>query len=510
MQAGILISGERTLTREQMYANASRASSGLEALGVAAGDAVAILMRNDFAFFEATYGAGRLGAYALPLNWHFGGAEVRAILDDSGARVLVVHADLLPAVRDHLPDAMNILVVETPPEILTAYGLDAACGRIPAGATAWPAWRDRHPPWRGKARTRPGALLYTSGTTGKPKGVRREPYSKAQMALGFEIGRQLYGFAPTARTVITGPMYHAGPNVYAMAMAATADRVILQPRFDAAELLSLIDRHAITSLSLVPTMLVRMLALPETVRAAFDGGSLTHVAHSAAPCPAEVKRAMIDWWGPVIVELYGGTETGPVVGCTSAEWLAHPGTVGRPFRGTEIRILDEDGRDLPSGAVGEIYARNAANSAFSYPGLENERRAIERDGLISLGDVGYLDEDGFLHLCDRKKDMVISGGVNIFPAEIEAELVMLDGVRDCAVFGVPDAEFGEALIAYVERDPEAAFDEARIRRRLAERLARYKIPRRFRLVEALPRDDTGKIFKRLLRAPYWEGRDRAI
>jgi long-chain acyl-CoA synthetase len=353
-------------------------------------------------------------------------------------------------------------------------------------------------------------MLYTSGTTGNPKGVRRKPPKPEQMQLGRKIGERLYGFGPDARAVMTGPMYHIAPNTFGLAIAALGDRLVLQPKFDPLQLLQMIEEHEITTLNVVPTMFVRLLRLPKDERERHDLSSLTHVVHNAAPCPPDVKRKMIEWWGPIIWELYGGTESGPATACDSADWLSHPGTVGRPVEGSTIKILDEEGKELPAGEVGEVFVHSSTNSEFTYHGREDERAEIEKDGLITLGDMGVLDEDGFLFLCDRKRDMVISGGVNIYPAEIENALIGIDGVGDCAVFGVPDAEFGESLLAVIERTPGSAITVESIRGELEAVLARYKVPRRIEFGSDLPREDTGKIYKRKLRDPYWQNASSKI
>jgi long-chain acyl-CoA synthetase len=261
---------------------------------------------------------------------------------------------------------------------------------------------------------------------------------------------------------------------------------------------------------MVPTMFVRLLALPESVRARYDLSSLRWIVHAAAPCPPDVKHAMIQWLGPIVAEYYGGTETGPVVFCTSEEWLAHPGTVGRPIERATIRVLDADGSELATGESGEVYMWVDIWPDFTYEGDDAKRRAVERDGLVSCGDIGYLDADGYLYLNDRRSDMVISGGVNIYPAEIEACLLSLDGVRDCAVFGIPDDEFGEALAAHVEAHDETQLTADDVREHVRTHLAGYKTPRVVEFSDALPREDSGKIFKRRLREPYWSGRERAI
>jgi long-chain acyl-CoA synthetase len=295
-----------------------------------------------------------------------------------------------------------------------------------------------------------------------------------------------------------------------MRAGRVGETMVLMPRFDPIELLELIERERLDTLFMVPTMFIRLLKLPEEVRRRYDVSSLRFVMHAAAPCPHDVKRAMIDWWGPVINEFYGSTESSAVTLASSADTLAKPGTVGRLVEGAELRILDDDGRMLPAGEIGEIFTRFAEMPDFTYHNRPDERARVERDGFITSGDVGYLDNDGYLFLCDRKRDMVISGGVNIYPAEIEAVLLGLAGVKDCAVFGIPDAEFGERLMAVVEPMDGSPVSAEDVRTYLRAHLADYKVPRVIELGRDLPREDSGKIFKRRLRDPYWQGVGRRI
>ena len=355
-------------------------------------------------------------------------------------------------------------------------------------------------------------MIYTSGTTGHPKGVKRLNLDAQFLQLAALAAREVLGFEPDkpVRTVITGPLYHATPNFYGLYAVRDGALAILQPRFDAEELLQLIEEYRITHFHAVPTMFVRLLHLPEEVRKRYDVSSLVRVVHGAAPCPPHVKQAMLDWWGPVITEYYGATETGFVTFHTAEEALRKPGSVGRALNGATIKVYDEDGRELPPGGIGEVYVWLEGSPDFTYHGKPDQRRDIERNGLVSVGDVGYLDEEGYLFLCDRKRDMVISGGVNIYPAEIEAALLSLPGVRDCAVFGIPHAEFGEQLCAYIEPERDAALDEASVRAHLSRHLADFKVPRVIRFESGLPREDSGKIMKRKLREPYWEATGRRI
>jgi long-chain acyl-CoA synthetase len=508
-----LIAGKRACDYAEILARAARAASAFKQLGIGEDDVIALFLRNDFAFFEASIAAAMIGAYATPLNWHGTAAEARYILEDSGAKALVVHTDLWPAIAAGVPHELTVLMVATAEEICAAYGLGKDVSRLPQGALAWDTWLEAHSAWTQPPAPMRGAMIYTSGTTGQPKGVRRTPLPAEPLARMQAASAAAYGLTPGARMVVlmNGPMYHSAPNSYGLAAARLGADVILQPRFDAEDLLALIERHRVTHMHIVPTMFHRLLNLPQEVRRRYDVSSLRDAVHGAAPCPLELKRQMIDWWGPVISEYYGSTETGLMARNNSEEALRKPGTVGKAIPGCTIRILGDEGEELPSGEIGDVYVRIAHMPDFTYHGHPEKRRQASHDGFVTVGDMGWMDEDGYLFLCDRKHDMVISGGVNIYPAEIEAALHGIGGVRDCAVFGIPDAEFGEQLCAYIERDPQAApLTADEVRARLAGSLAKFKIPKVIEFTECLPREDSGKIFKRKLRAPYWEKARRNI
>ena len=507
-----ILSGDRELSQAQLLENAARGATGLSALGVGAADSVAIMLRNDFPFFEASMAANALGAHAVPINWHFQEEEAAYILRDCKAKVLVVHADLLPQVRAGIPSGVETLVVSTPPETRTAYGLSREQCLLPGSLAHWSDWLASHEPRQLSAPPPPSSMIYTSGTTGNPKGVRRDSYTAESAEKLAAMVATVFDLRPGGdfRTVVTGPMYHAAPNTYGLYATKNGGLCVLQPRFDPEQLLQLIERYRITHLHMVPTMFVRLLKLPEETRKKYDLSSLKFVVHAAAPCPPEVKHRMIEWWGPVINEYYGATETGGVVFHTSDEALRKPGTVGRPIEGGVVRVYDDSGNRLGPNQVGEVYVCIEGFPGFTYNGLDQQRREIEREGLFTVGDIGYLDEDGYLFLCDRKRDMVISGGVNIYPAEIEAALTAMPGVHDSAVFGIPDEEYGESLCAYIQPEPGVEIGAASVSEFLSEKLARYKVPRVIEFRSELPREDSGKIFKRKLRAPYWEKAGRQI
>ena len=470
-----------------------RAAGGLERLGVGDGDVVCLMLRNHPAFLEALFGARRLGAYTCPVNWHFKAEEAGWILRDSGAKVLVVQPDLAPQIAGAVPP--GVAVVE-------------------AGDESWRAWLASHPPHAGPERPARYSMPYTSGTTGRPKGIRRLAPSPADAersaAATAESIRVVYGLEPGARALLPAPVYHSAPNMYATQAVLRGATLFLESRFDPESALQRIEQHRLTHAYMVPTMFSRMLKLPEETRRRYDVSSMRFVIIMGSTCAPEVKRAMLEWWGPVINESYAASELGIVTFINAAEALERPGSAGRPIASTRLRILDSEGRELPPRQSGLIYARNAMYTDFTYVNNDAARRELERDGLWTLGDMGWLDEDGYLYLSDRAVDMVISGGVNIYPAEIEAALIMMPGVADCAVFGIPDAEFGESLAAAVQVLENFELNEKQIKDWLAQRIADYKVPRTVVFHGTLPREDSGKIFKRKLRAPYWEKAGRAI
>jgi long-chain acyl-CoA synthetase len=462
-----------------------RAATGLEKLGIGKGDVVCIMLHNKPAFLEAVFAARLLGAYWCPINWHYKAEEAGWILQDSGAKALVID----PALRSQIAAgiAPGVAVIED-----------------------WAAFTRDVPLWGGDTRP-PGSMMpYTSGTTGRAKGVRRIPQSPEQAKLLQENLALVLGIEPDMRALHPAPLYHSAPSSYAVQCMLFGELLVLEERFDAERALALIEQHRLTHAYLVPTMYVRLLRLPAETKRRYDLSSMRFVASTGSPCPAEVKRAMIEWWGPVFNESYAASELGYITAISSAEALRKPGAAGRPLGRATIRILDHDGRELPQGKVGLIYARQPAYPDFSYNNNPEARRQIERDGLLSLGDMGFIDEEGYLYVCDRASDMVISGGVNIYPAEIEAALAMMPGVRDCAVFGIPDEEFGEALAAAVQCEPGFSLQAEEVRRYLTERIASYKVPRVIIFHAELPREESGKIFKRRLRAPYWEKSSRRI
>lgn len=498
---GRIIAGSVSLDRDALTARGEQVAAGLAAMGVREGDVIAVLLRNGMPYLEIIQACKRLGCYYCPINWHYTGDEVAFLVTDSGAKLLIAEADLWQAVRTALPAGLPVLQV--------GGAADAALE-----ATDYDAWRNMQRRHDGPLVAPRGHMAYTSGTTGRPKGVVRQPFPVERLAEHLaaveDVVEQAYGLRQGSRALLPAPIYHSAPSVFAQVALRVCDTLVLMPRFDPVEVLRLIERHRIDTIYLVPIMYVRLLKVDARTRASFDLSSLRFVASTGAPCAPELKRAMIDWLGPVVHETYASSEAGMVTVIDSHEALAKPGSAGRPIGPAQVRIYAEDGSLCAPGQVGRIYVRQPAYADFTYRNHPEARQAIERDGLIGLGDLGYVDKDGYLFVCDRESDMVISGGVNIYPAEIEHHLMQYPGVADCAVFGVPDPEFGERLLGLVQPAPEVVLDVEDAMRWLSARIARYKVPRELQLRQALPRDDNGKIAKRRLRAEFWEGQARKV
>jgi long-chain acyl-CoA synthetase len=489
----------RTVSYAELASEADRYGRGLQALGLRPGSTVAGLLPNGSAALALYFAAMQTGLYVVPVNWHLTGAEVAYILGDCGAEAFVAH-ERFAAVAAQAADAAGITA---------RFAVGAVPGFEPLAALGADGSRARPDP-----RTLGAPMLYTSGTSGRPKGVRRpltggDP-DEARTATWF-FG--LFGLAPYDGHVhlCCSPLYHTAVLNFAAISIQLGHPVILMDRFEPAEMLALIDRHRVTHSHMVPTQFRRLLALPEPVRAAYDVSSLRAMIHSAAPCPQEIKRRMLEWWGPVVVEYYAATEGGGT-SISAQEWLDRPGSVGLPWLGSEVRVLDEAGRDRPAGEPGLVYMR-MGTSTFEYHQDAEKTRAARAGGMFTVGDIGYLDAEGYLYLCDRGSDLIISGGVNIYPAEIESELSCHPAVADVAVFGIPHDDWGEEIKAVVEPAAGAEAGPAltgELLDFLGGRVARFKLPRTIDYVAELPRDPNGKLYKRKLRDPYWAGRERAI
>ena len=519
-----LLHGTQTISPTQFESRIARVGGGLTALGVGANDVVAVMLRNEPAWLEIMLGSRPLGAYYVPMNWHFKADEAGYILRDCAAKVLFVGAELVAQIRDGIPEGMTVVVVPPSAATVKDFRIDAVETSAHIASSGmplrhdwhdWPSWLAAQPPHTGNPQPARGMMPYTSGTTGRPKGVRRVPFAPEEAAAAAQramlITSTVLGIEPGMRCLLSAPLYHSAPNGYGALVMQQADALmVLEPRFDAERTLALIAEHRLTHAYLVPTMMVRMLGLAAEVKARYDTSSLRYIGSTGSPCAPEVKRAMVEWMGPIVNEGYASSESGYITKISSAEAARKPGSAGRAVGDAVIEIRDDTGLVLPTGEVGTIWCCQPAYGRVEYLNNPDATGKLKSGELLCVGDMGYLDAEGYLFITDRKSDMVISGGVNIYPAEIEAVLIGMPGVADCAVFGIPDAEMGESLLACVQlRDGTALSPEA-IRTWLAARIAGYKVPRKVELRDHLPREDSGKIFKRKLRDAYWVGQTRKV
>ncbi|MEO7441969.1 MAG: AMP-binding protein [Acidimicrobiales bacterium] len=494
-KAAFILGGSgATVTYGELDDRSRRLARALHDRGLRAGDLVAIMMENNDSYLPAVWAAQRSGLYYTTVSPRLTAAEAAYILNDAGAAALVTSTaqaevatalvDLTPSVRARLAVGGRLAGHESFEEVV-------------AGASPQPAGPE----------TEGRSMLYSSGTTGRPKGIRKPlptvPLGTPKVDVILGVGQMLYDFDDTMVMLSPAPLYHAAPLWFSTAVTRAGGTVVIMEHFDPAQFLRLVERHRVTHTLVVPTMFVRLLRLGESERAAADVSSLRCVIHGAAPCPAPVKRQMIDWWGPIINEYYGSTEGNGFTACTSAEWLARPGTVGQSLAGT-IHVLDDDGSELPPGRPGTIYVEDGPG--FEYHNDPAKTAGAHNDqGWSTLGDVGYLDEDGWLFLTDRKAFTIICGGVNVYPQEAENALVSHPMVLDAAVFGIPDDDLGEVVHAVIQPVNIADAGPALAEELLGwcrRHLAGYKCPRSIDFDPALPRDQSGKLYKAALRDRY--------
>ncbi|MBU8818973.1 fatty-acid--CoA ligase FadD4 [Mycolicibacterium goodii] len=481
------------VTFDELEARANRLAHHFREQGLCEGDVVAILMENNQHIHAVMWAARRSGLYYVPISTHLTPAEAAYIIDNSGAKAIVGSAklrDTLAGLGDALPNGL-------PGTLLIADGdLD--------GWLRYPEAVADQPDTPIDDELDGDLLQYSSGTTGRPKGIKRElPHVHPSETPGMMAALVGFWMHPDAVYLSPAPLYHTAPSVWSMQVQAAGITTVVMEKFDAEGCLDAIQKHRVTHGQFVPVMFTRMLKLPESVRNSYDLSSLERVMHAAAPCPVEIKKQMIDWWGPIVDEYYASSEA---IGATlifAEDWLTHPGSVGKPLSGV-VHVLDENGNELPPGQPGEIYFEGGQD--FEYLN-DAEKTASSRDkrGWKTVGDIGYIDEDGYLYLTDRRHHMIISGGVNIYPQEAENMLVVHPKVMDAAVFGIPDEEMGQSVKAVVQlvdqADATPEFAEELIAW-LRDRLAHYKCPRSISFEPQLPRTDTGKLYKQELIAKY--------
>jgi long-chain acyl-CoA synthetase len=486
----------------ELLGHANQLVHALRAQGLEPGDVVATVLPNCAEMIEIYLAALQAGWYLVPINHHLVAPEIAYILKDSGAKVFVAH-ERFAAASIAAADEVGL-----PPTGRVAVG-------TVEGFSSYRGIRDAQPTTLPEDRTLGDVMNYTSGTTGNPKGIFRKlpGVTPEQAAVG--LGGVLYLFSVQPHDdnvhIIGSPLYHTAVLRFGSASMHFGHTVVLMDKWTPEGMLDLIARYRVTTTHMVPTHFKRLLSLPDAVRASADVSSLRHMIHGAAPCPLDVKKQMIQWWGNVIIEYYAASEGGGTT-VTAEEWMRKPGTVGKAWPISKLKVLKDDGTECAPREIGTVYM-NMGLHTFEYHKDKKKTDSSWKDGFFTVGDAGYLDEDGYLFLSDRKADMIISGGVNIYPAEIESALLAHPKVRDAAVFGIPDDDWGEHVKAVIEPASGVVPGPALVEEILAflrERLASFKIPRSVDFTEELPRDPNGKLYKRKLRDPYWAGRDRAI
>jgi acyl-CoA synthetase (AMP-forming)/AMP-acid ligase II len=492
-----LIEDGRVLTFGALEDRVTRAAQALAALGVGGGSRVAVQSHNSILVFEANSAIVRLGATYVPINFRLRGPEIEYIVNDSGAAAVLAGLDFVPHVEAARAGFQRA------PACVALAGPTPPGGRDYERLLAPPPHSGTPAPAAGSAEG--GSLIYTSGTTGNPKGVYR-PRGLPPEAIYDTI--QAFGLRGDDVHLEAGPGYHSAVHFFCGLTNGLGGTVVVMPRFDAEEALQLIERYRVTTTFMAPTLVQRMLDLPAPVRERRDVSSLRALILGAAPCPFTVKERAQAYFGEILWEFYGATETGISLILRPEDQLKKPGAAGRPTPGQEIRLLDEEGREVPEGEPGELWVRGAWLATY-YNRPDATARSM-RDGFFSVGDIAYRDRDGFYYICDRKLDMVISGGVNIYPAEVEACLHSHPGVEDVAVIGVPDDHWGESVKALVVKRQGADLSADGLIAWCRNRIADYKRPRSVDFVDDLPRDSAGKLLKRLIRHPYWQDTGRKI
>ena len=487
-----VIEGERRLSWREYHETRNRLAHGLAGLGLVAGEHVALYAHNSIEMLLASAATRVLGAIPVPMNHRLTEEEVAYILDDSDAVAVFAGDEFVPRlerVRERARRLRHLVLLGDERRPWARHLADLLAAGRPGPVEA--------PLGLG------GSMIYTAGTTGKPKGALRRATST-----GAPLARiaALNCVAPDDVHLVAGPLYHSAPGGFALYAHMLGQTVVVMRKFDAEDALRTIERHRCTTTFMAPTLLKRLVDLPAAVRARYDVSSMRSIVVAAAPCPMRVKEEILVWFGPVLYEFYGSTELGVNTVLGPQDMLRKPHSCGRAAPGIELAVLDDDGRPLPAGRAGELHVRRCEGMFDGYYKSEAATRDTARGDWLSVGDVAWIDDEGFVFICDRKRDMIISGGVNIYPAEIEDVLHRHPAVEDAAVFGVPDPEWGERVHAAIQPRAGVSVTAAEVIDFCRRRLADYKTPREVSFHLDFPRDTAGKLVKRLLREPHWAGR----
>ncbi|MBT3311586.1 MAG: AMP-binding protein [Desulfobacterales bacterium] len=498
------------ITWGEFNSNVNKLIQSLRDAGLETGDTFSVLSGNRNEYYEILSAAANGGWSYVPINWHFTAEEVAYVIENSDSKAFIADSRFAEVASDTVArDEVNDLKAKI---------IIGKQGKTPDGFILYDDFISDASDSEPDDQSLGGPMFYTSGTTGRPKGVKSSSF---QAGGSLEILRmigegttQMMQMPPEGITLLAGPLYHSAQWAFSFLPMVAGSAVVMRHKFNPEETLDLIDKYKITNTHMVPTQFVRLLRLDDEIKNSFKGSSLKLCWHGAAPCPHEIKRKMIEWWGPIIFEYYGSTEGSIITACTSDEWLERPGTLGKPLPIIEPHIIKEDGTKAGPNEHGQLYFKNLMGSSFEYhKEPDKTKEAYLEPGVSTFGDIGYLDEDGYLFMSDRKIDMIISGGVNIYPAEIEDILSNHPAISDCAIFGVPNEEWGEEVKAAVELKKDYTASDELTQELIAftaKHLAKYKAPKSIDYLEEMPRTVTGKLLKRKLRDKYWEKSGRTI
>ena len=492
-------------TREKLHDLSNQIVHSLRSLGMKRGDSIAVVLPNCAEYYAINLACTQAGFYMVPINWHLAGPEIAYILSDSEAKVFFGSNE-----NEDISKACTIAAKQANFSKTHSFSLG-----VLENFTNFEDFVENQSIEIPEERSPGSVMNYTSGTTGRPKGVKRELVEgdPDELASLYAMFLGLFGIEPEKDNVhiCASPLYHTAPLLWSSSSLHLGHVVVLMDKFNAEGMLTLIDKYKVSTSHMVPTQFHRLLSLPDEIRNKYDCSSTRRMIHAAAPCPPHIKEKMINWWGDSIYEYYAATEGGGTM-VSPQEWLKYPGTVGKAWMGSDIKIIDDNGEEVSIGKEGTVYML-LGTAQFEYKGDKEKTEKSRWNDYFTVGDIGYLNEEGYLFLCDRKSDMIISGGANIYPAEIENVFLMNSKVADVAIFGIPNDEWGEEIKAVIQPSDGVEGNDDLTKELLdfcLNHLGKMKLPRSIDYLKNLPRDPNGKLYKRRLKEPYWIGKERKI